>query len=243
MRKRLYILAAGLGLSCAAASAATLHLPQSAAPVYTRTGSSDGAGLPGAPGGKAGRSGSVGAMLRGLWSSDEGDKLYEYCAKAMEDIRRGDGFAEGDERFLPSDCVDIFVVPFEKGAGERFGHDGKTSYDEDLFSYCVDLLRQARREEEGLPGYKGKRRTYSSDFSPRECAEYFASLEMMGKDNRRYSLKRNGQRGLGLYGGIGGKSGKAGRGLYGGRGGDGGDGVDGGVGGRGGRGGDDLSGR
>lgn len=240
MTRKIFLLAAGVGLSCAigvAANAASLHLPLTSQSAVTLTGSSDGAGLPGAPGGKGGKPGFVLDGARSL-SAAEYDiaKLHKYCAGIMDGVEAGDRKPEASGGFVPSDCVDFFVVPHEEAHADRTEKSGAYDYDEELFSYCVDLLRQARRDE-ALPGYKGKRRVYSGEFGPRDCADYFASLEPSRKGPVYHGLKRNGSRGASISGGVGGAGGKAGRGYGGGSGGDGGDGVAGGVGGKGGKGG------
>jgi hypothetical protein len=240
MTRKIYILAAGIGLSCAlgvAANAANLHLPLSSQSAVTLTGSNDGAGLPGAPGGKGGKPGFTIDGVRSLAGADyDIAKLHKYCAKVMDGVEAGDRKLDGTEEFIPSDCVDFFVVPHEEAHADRPAKSGAIDYDEDLFSYCVDLLRQARRDE-ALPGYKGKRRVYSGEFGPRDCADYFASLEPSRKGPGYHGLKRDGSRGASVSGGVGGAGGRAGRGAGGGSGGDGGDGVAGGVGGKGGKGG------
>jgi hypothetical protein len=237
MKKKLYILAAGIGLSCAAglaANAASLHLPLSTSSTVIRTGSSDGASLPGLPGGKGGKPGNASESSR--MADYDVDKLYTYCSKVMDDARRGEGPGDTSDDFVPSDCVDFFVIPSHGGVSDHAGKYGGAEYDEEVFSYCVDLLRHARRDD-GLPGYKGKRRIYSSDFSPRDCTDYFASLEKAEKGGSHYGLKRHGRSGASISGGVGGEGGKAGRGAGGGSGGAGGAGVGGGGGGRGGAGG------
>jgi hypothetical protein len=243
--KKFYILAAGLGLSCTAAiaaNAASLHLPFFSGSAFTRTGSSDGAGLPGLPGGKGGKPGYAKSMARSLLPDLDVDKLYGYCVAILDDMKRGDAFPESEYRFLPADCAAFFAAMVDRDGRGRGDKPDPASYNEEFFSYCADLLRQARRGDETPPDDKNERRSYSNDYDPRECSAYFFSLQGADGGDRDQgdklgALKRDGLHGLGISGGTGGTAGKAGRGLNGGDGGDGGDGVAGGVGGRGGRGG------
>lgn len=239
MTRKIYILAAGLGLTFAigvAANAASLHAPLTSRSAVTLTGSNDGAGLPGLPGGKGGKPGGVDGVRSLAAANYDVSKLHKYCASVMDGVKGGDAIGENAEEFVPSDCVDFFVVPYENGRTGPVAKSGALEYDEELFSYCVDLLRQARRDD-ALPGYKGKRRVYSSEFTPGDCADYFASLEEEAGGGGRHALKRSGHRGASISGGVGGAGGKAGRGAGGGSGGDGGDGVARGMGGKGGKGG------
>jgi hypothetical protein len=237
MTRKLYLLAAGLGLTCAvgvAANAANLHLPLTSRSAVTLTGSSDGAGLPGAPGGRGGKSGEAKRAL--LSSSYDLAKLRKYCSSVMDDVDGGGRIPESAESFVPSDCVDYFVVPPEHKRSSPASKSGAIEYDEGLFSYCVDLLRQARRDH-ALPGYKGGRREYWSEYTPGDCAEYFIALEETGGKSLRHGLKRHGRDGASISGGVGGAGGRAGHGAGGGSGGHGGAGIARGFGGRGGRGG------
>lgn len=221
---------------------------------------SDGAGLPGLPGGKAGKPGApnYGGALPAGYDLEE---LHSYCTDLMESVRRGsDMDLDGAYGFVPSDCVDFFVIPAEPGQSARGGDGGGfpglpggkggdsgavaggtdiAADDEDLFAYCLDLLRQGRRQASGFPGYSGKRRADSGAFAPSDCIAYYATEPRDAAQGgpRSYSRKRDGADGPSISGGVGGQGGRKGAGPGGGSGGGGGAGVGGGMGGKGGAGG------
>lgn len=262
--RTIFTLAAALCTSAALslpAGALSGHKPAAPSSALTAAGS-DGAGLPGLPGGKAGKPGAPGRPGH-LPARYDLEALHSYCTDLMDSVRRGDDLDLDDaEGLVPSDCVDFFVIPAEPGQSARGGDGGGfpglpggkggdsgaiggvgkdfSAYDEDLFAYCVDLLRQARRQASGLPGYSGKRRAYDGDFAPGDCIAYYSSVDPSDAAQaqpRSYSRKRDGADGPSLLGGQGGEGGRRGAGPGGGSGGAGGAGVGGGVGGKGGAGG------
>jgi len=270
--RKIFSLALALSASALAGHAAyALNAQKFDAPVsHLALTGADGAGLPGLPGGKAGKPGKASHSRLAASADYDVDALYAYCAKLMDGVRRGKDFSGEDaEEFVATDCVDFFVIPAESGQPGRGGDGGgflglpggkggesgaaggaggvaSADYDEELFAYCVDLLRQARRQASGLPGYSGKRRDYSDTYEPSDCIDYYAALDRpehggsadSGKGGASsYSRKRDGSDGPSIGGGLGGQGGRSGGGPGGGSGGSGGAGVGGGLGGKGGAGG------
>jgi len=244
--------AAALTFSAHAASVSLLPTD----PLFTLTGTSDGAGLPGAPGGKGGAAGSVGASKRAGAASDNAGQIFAYCASVLDDLQRRNAVKPGPYGIGPAECAVMFPIPAESGQPGRGGNGGgfaglpggsggragsaqtyPVAAPDQLITYCSDLLRQLRRGPRDLPPLQEPRN--SDLFEPSDCADYFATLDGARPDAGAGIgfTKRNGADGPSISGGIGGRGGRAGVGPGGGSGGGGGAGVAGGIGGRGGAGG------
>lgn len=185
-------------------------------------------------------------------------KLYDYCAKVIEDMKRGKN-ASNSTQYSAMDCMEIFAMaeagvtaaepgqpgrggdggglpglPGGKGgaAGNAGGAEGTAAampIDEELLDYCGEVLKQSRSGAAKQPE--------SEDFEPSDCVDYFASIAPKGKHGAATGGRgRDGADGPSIAGGQGGKGGKSGSGSGGGSGGAGGAGVS-GTGGKGGAGG------
>jgi hypothetical protein len=186
------------------------------------------------------------------------DRVFAYCVGVLEDLNRGRPYRgkRGPYNVGPSDCVGLVQIPAEGGQPGRGGDGGgflgmpggkggasgsvgqsRGGADNALLNYCMDLLRAARRQAQGLsPSAVRNPRGYEAD----DCSEYFETLETTAGGSgggKTGKSGRDGQDGPSIGGGVGGKGGKAGSGSGGGAGGGGGAGVGGGAGGAGGKGG------
>ncbi|KMO24868.1 hypothetical protein [Methylobacterium aquaticum] len=173
--------------------------PDSSA-LVRRTGSGDGAGLPGAPGGRAGAPGRPGGWSGG-WA-DGGDQaepegLRAYCVAVLG----GSGSRSRAGTFRPGDCVGLFAAmarPDLPGYEDDVPNPGSA-----LGRTCATLLKPGVLPQAG---------------EPEACSAYVASLETSGR--RREAAGAGSGAGSGgrapdgpsIDGGIGGRGGPGGSG-------------------------------
>ncbi|ACL59330.1 hypothetical protein [Methylobacterium nodulans] len=191
-------------------------MPEPTRDLVIRTGSGDGAGLPGAPGGRAGAPGRVGGTWSGPAAPASPEALRRYCVDLLDpaDARS----ASSSTEFRPADCAGLF-------AGTETGPVGSGRSDRSLARSCADWLRHpgATMDTDGL--------------EPEDCSALVTGLDSTAPRRDATGLGGRAADGPSIAGGIGGRGGRAGTGPGAGLGGAGGAGVGGGVGGAGGAGG------
>jgi hypothetical protein len=200
-------------------------------------------------------------------AANDADRVFAYCMSVLEDLQKGRAYRgkRGPSGMGPTDCTALLgIIPAEGGQPGRGGDGGgflwapggkggasgsvaqgqrsaAATADSALVNYCMDLLRSARRQMQGLSASAVRN---PRGYGPDDCSDYFETLDESAASGsgagagRTGTQAQPGQPGSSVLGGKGGAGGKRGSGPGGGGGGGGGAGVGGGQGGAGGAGGD-----